>query len=164
MEANQTIKMDETMSAHEAVIERMQFAFDGETVEDLQCQPCAEEVVYATFPGEGDTRGVKDGLKGEKRKMTSLEFHEAFGNVDFHPKCAICKSVKGVMRRIRKKVDPHRETRMGFLWSMDICTFSHRSSEGCKYLIVLRDNAPGTCKLIPVARRTTECLAGAVEQ
>ena len=69
-----------------------------------------------------------------------------------------------MLQTIQKKVDPHRETRMGFLWSMDICAFSHRSAEGCKYLIVLRDSASGAYKLIPVARHTTECLAGALEQ
>ena len=63
------------------------------------------------------------------------------------------------MRKILKKVDPHRETRMGYMWSMDICSLSERSEEGSLYLIVLRDNASGTYKLIPCARRTTECLA-----
>ena len=63
------------------MIEKMRFAFCREAVNDLQRQPCAEEVVHATFPGEVEPRGVKDGLTGENRKMASLEFHEAFGHV-----------------------------------------------------------------------------------
>ena len=66
MSANQATVMDGEMSAHEAVTEKMQFAYDGETVDDLLCQPCTEEVVNATFPGEVETHGVKDGLKGDK--------------------------------------------------------------------------------------------------
>ena len=63
------------------------------------------------------------------------------------------------MRRIKKMVDPHRETRPGHTWGMDIVTFSDRSEEGCKYCVVLRDFASGSFKLLPVARRTTEALS-----
>ena len=68
------------------------------------------------------------------------------------------------MRRIYKKIDPHREQRPGHTWSMDIVTFSDRSEEGCKYCIVLRDQATGAFKFLPVARRTTQALADELEE
>ena len=71
--------------------------------------------IYAMHPGEVEIRGVKDGMKGEKRKMTHTDFHEAFGHVGPCAGCTVCKSVKGTMRKILKKVDPHRETRMGYM-------------------------------------------------
>ena len=74
--------------------------------------------------GEVEIRGVKDGMKGEKRKMTHKEFHEAFGHVGPCAGCTVCKSVKGTMRKILKKVDPHRETRMGYMSRCGQWTFA----------------------------------------
>ena len=110
-------------------------------------------------PIEVATRGVKSGLRQKFKSMTLKDFHRNFSHMGRDPTCHVCKMVKGNMRRIKKMVDPHRETRPGHTWGMDIVTFSDRSKEGCKYCVVLRDFASGAFKLLPVARRTTEALS-----
>ena len=45
------------------------------------------------------------------------------------------------MRMIRKRVNPHRELRAGYMFAMDMITWSHRSEEGNKYSMVLRCTA-----------------------
>ena len=38
------------------------------------------EVINAQYPGEHDIRGVKDGLKRGRNKMTAMEFHSLYGH------------------------------------------------------------------------------------
>ena len=87
--------------------------------------------------------GVKFGLKKGRDKMRNIELHRIFGHLGHSPNCKICKMTKGASRRIKVTVDPHRETRPGHTWHMDTITFSHRSSQGNKYLTALRDEASG---------------------
>ena len=102
---------------------------------------------------------MKSGLRQKFKSLTLKDFHQNFSHMGCDPTCHVCKMVKGNMRRIKKMVDPHRETRPGHTWGMDIVTFSDRSEEGCKYCVVLRDFVSGAFKLLPVARRTTEALS-----
>lgn len=89
-------------------------------------------------------RGTKAGLRSKQQKQPILEFHDDYGHLGCagsKKPCLICKLVKGAMRRIMHKVDPHKETRPGFKWHMDTVTWSHRSAQGNKYMTVLRDEA-----------------------
>ena len=107
-------------------------------------------VIQARHPDERQIKGVKAGLKRGKQKMPIMVFHKGHGHIgNVDDACEICRMIKGAMRRITKKVDPYKETRVGYMWSMDMVTFSHRSLEGSKYAINLRDKASGVIKIIP---------------
>ena len=71
------------------------------------------EVMIGQHPMDCEIRGVKAGLRTEKQRMTELEFHQLFGHIGVCPQCNICKLSKGASRRIKRKVDPHRETQPG---------------------------------------------------
>ena len=47
-----------------------------------------------------------------------------------------------------------RETRPGATWHMDMIVFRHKSLEGCKYLIVLTDEATDFKQLLSLARKS----------
>jgi site-specific DNA-cytosine methylase len=114
-----------------------------------------EVIITARHPDERQVKGVKSGLKHGKQKMPYMMFHKKHGHIgNADDNCAICRMIKGAMRRITKKVDPHRDTRVGHTWTMDTITFSHRSLEGSKYLIVLRDKASGVFYLLPLYLRS----------
>lgn len=112
------------------------------------------QVINAAMVDEKAIRGVKTGLKRNRNKWSAKDFHKFFGHLGSDPDCEICKLVKGAMRPIFTRVDPHRETRPGHTWVMDGITFSHRSMKGCKYLIVMRDLASGAYHLIPLVRKS----------
>lgn len=109
-----------------------------------------QQVIYGKAVDDRVLRGVKAGLRRDKQKLTERELHEMFGHIGYMPDCKICKLAGGAARRIRSKVDPHKETRPGHTWHMDTITWSHRSEEGCKFfiIIVLRCAATGKFKLI----------------
>lgn len=140
---------------------------DKEDLKDVQMptkKPEKTECIRAQHPGEVEIKGVKAGLKHKRKKMKIAEFHRLYSHMGANDACEICKMVKGCMRRIFKKIDPYQETRVGHTWCMDICTFSDRSMKGCRYLVVLRDVASGTYRLLPVARRETEALSTVVSE
>ena len=70
--------------------------------------------------------------------MPYEEAHELFAHLGSHAKCKICRMTKGCMRKIYKKVDPHRENRPGYKFYCDTITWSVRSRHGNKYTTVLR--------------------------
>ncbi len=108
------------------------------------------EVISAQHPEERMIKGTLSGLKRGRALLSNEEAHRLFGHLGYCKGCKICAQVKGVMRRIKKKVNPHRETRPGFIFAMDLLSWSHASEEGNRYLIVLRDFAVGYFKLIPL--------------
>ena len=64
-------------------------------------------------------RVVKAGLPSrEKRMMSAHDFHCMMSHLGADPDCVICKEAKGTMRYnvIRRTVDPHRETRVAFMF------------------------------------------------
>jgi site-specific DNA-cytosine methylase len=114
-----------------------------------------ETTIWARHPDERQVKGVKQGLKHGKQKIPYKEFHRKhahIGNCD--DTCDVCRMIKGAMRRITLKVDPHRETRVGHTWSMDGITWSNRSLNGSKYTVVLRDRASGVIKLLHLYLRS----------
>ena len=116
-----------------------------------------QHMVVATSLHEREILGVKAGMKAHFRRMRRREFHERFMHIGVLPcgeKCRICQMAKGVARRIFTKVDPFKENRVGHTWAMDGITLSHRSSQGCKYLVVLRDIASGAFQLLPLYRKS----------
>jgi hypothetical protein len=96
------------------------------------------------------TKGTQFGLKRGRNALSQKEFHELYGHLGHCKDCKICQEVKGNMRRIKTKHNPHRESRPGYAWAMDCITFSHRSEEGNKYLVVLRCLATGAFQYIPL--------------
>lgn len=106
--------------------------------------------ILARHPDERQVKGVKAGLKPAKQKMPMTMFHKKHAHIGTDDGCFICRLVKGAMRRIYKKHTPYKETRPAYAWSMDMVTFSHRSLQGSKYAIVLRDLATGTMAVLPL--------------
>ena len=105
------------------------------------------EVIVGQMQNDYDIRGVKAGLRSNKSRLTELKFHKLFGHLGFCPGCDVCHLAKGSSRRIRSKVDPHREMRPGHTWCMDTVTLSHRSDKGSKYMTVLRCEASNKFKI-----------------
>ena len=95
-------------------------------------------VVYAQHSQDRMTRGVQHGLSRGRNKLNNVEFHSLYGHLGSCKGCKICEEIWGVMRAIKRKVNPHRELRAGYIWALDMITWSHRSDEGNKYSMVLR--------------------------
>ena len=96
------------------------------------------EIYFGQHSDERTIRGVKAGLRKNKRQLTAHDFHEEFCHTGSLPGCIICAQVKGAMRRIFKKVDPYKEIRPAHSWHLDTITWSHRSHNGSKYHAVLK--------------------------
>ena len=87
--------------------------------------------------------GTKAGLQAREKRLTQFALHKRHGHLGHVPGCLICKMVRGSMRRVASKVDPHVETRPGYSWVCDMATWSHESIQGNRYCIVMRDIASG---------------------
>ena len=109
----------------------------------LELSPEVVHTILGQHRLDCELAGVKFGLKRGRDKLRNLEMHRLFGHLGHAPNCKICRLTKGASRRIKVSVDPHREMRPGHTWHMDTVTFSHRSSQGNKYLTTLRDEASG---------------------
>ena len=107
-----------------------------------------ETSFLARHEDEKAVKGTKTGLPHGVSKMKYMTFHRSRGHCGNAEDCDICKYVKGNMRRITKKIDPHRETREMYSISMDMVNFSHRSVERSKYMITMRDAATGWFKFL----------------
>ena len=95
------------------------------------------EVFNARDQHDVSIRGVKAGLRRQKKRMSVDAFHRWFEHMGSCPGCWVCDKL-GVMRKISRPIDPHRETRPAHTWHMDTITWSERSVERNKYLTVLR--------------------------
>jgi len=116
--------------------------FDQETtrtmVADLKRDTDVTEVLVGQHDADRQLRGVKLGLKTDIQKMSCKDFHKFYGHLGCQGDCEVCKMVKGASRRIRKKVDPHKENRVAYKFHLDTITWSDRSSQGNKYASALR--------------------------
>ena len=94
--------------------------------------------IVARHPDEKAIRGTRMGMPHGKNKTphhTHHKEHMHLGNAD---DCDICRMVKGAFKRWYKKVDPHRDTRPLYTFSMDAITINERSLEGSRYIVNLR--------------------------
>ena len=98
-------------------------------------------VIYAQHEQDRQIKGVQGQLRRGRNKLNLPSLHELFGHLGYCKGCKICEEIWGVMRMIKRKVNPHRELRAGYIFSCDMITWSHRSEEGNKYSMVLRCNA-----------------------
>jgi len=119
----------------------------------LKIDPKVSEVYIASGPEDRALRGVKGQLRSLKRKMNAKEFHEYHGHLGYHPGCLICAMSKKTLRRITKPVNPHKETRVGYSWSMDTIQMSDHALCKSKWLIVLKCNASSYYQLLPIAHK-----------
>ena len=101
------------------------------------------EIFFGHHADERMVKGVKAGLRKRKRDLTFQDFHECYGHFGAAPTCELCKLTAGTMRRIRRQVDPHKETRPAYHMHMDTITWSHRSFQGNKYETLIKDHATG---------------------
>ena len=99
------------------------------------------EVFHSRHAEEREIKGVKAGLRKRKNKMKIRDFHEEHMHMGDCPDCAICILSMGNIRRILRKVDPHKETRVCHTFHMDTITWSHRGFCGSKYEIHITDEA-----------------------
>ena len=126
---------------------------DAECSDDL----CNSDVQQATTDDDNRTQlideyynaydgcisGMKDGLNAKHRKMKSLELHQAYGCVGYHPDCKYCTGLKRSLRRRYMRTDPHKETRPGHTWGFDILVWKTESVQGNKYSLIMRDYKTG---------------------
>ena len=168
----------ETIEAARSAIELLAneaaalYAFEGKSIEELilspetpqfeeiQIKKCFTnkdgsigvkyETITAQHPEDRMIKGTLAGLKRGRSFLSNEDAHQLFGHLGYCKGCKLCAWVKGVMRRIKKKANPHREMRSGFIWAMDLLSWDHASEEGNRYLIVLRCFATGFFKLIPL--------------
>lgn len=140
-------ELRQRIAQHTAVKQLVQACDD--TTGQQEMSDNGGSVIVARHPDERQIKGIKLGLKHGKQKLPWMKFHKThahLGNCD--DTCAVCKMIKGAMRRIYKKTVPYKETRVGHTWTMDAITFSHRSLQGSKYLVQLRDLASGVIKTL----------------
>ena len=105
-------------------------------------------------------RAVKAGLPSrEKRMMPAHDFHCMMGHLGAPPDCVICKEAKGTMRYIRRTVDPHHETRVPFMFVLDMLVFNERARIGFKYVLVLKCAASSAYRLIPLYLKSDAQIA-----
>ena len=98
------------------------------------------EVTFARHRDDRQIRGVKQSLpKKAFRQMKEQEFHEHFGHMGCGKNCTICSMARGAMRFIYVIVDKYVETRMAYMWDLDILTLNVRAVCGSKYIAVMRD-------------------------
>jgi hypothetical protein len=112
----------------------------------LQPERKSDGVDIETEPStshENMISGTKAGLKSREKRLTQMALHKRHGHLGHCPGCLICKMVRGSMRKVFTKVDPHVETRPGHTWVCDMATWSHPSHQGNQYCIVMRDIASG---------------------
>ena len=96
------------------------------------------EIFFSRHESEREIKGTKAGLRKKKRDMTKEDFHDLFLHMGDHPNCWICTMVAGCMRRIYKKMDPHKEKRPAYKFHMDTITWSHRAYCGSKYEVMIK--------------------------
>ena len=99
---------------------------------------------------QSEFRGVKAGLKNNKAKLTAREFHERYGHIGHCENCQVCKMAKGNMRRITKKIAPHKPELRAHTFTMDMITLSHRSIKGNKYILQMRDKMSSCIYAMPL--------------
>jgi site-specific DNA-cytosine methylase len=118
-----------------------------------------QEVTYlAAHADDKEIKGTKEGLKSKIRKMNHQRFHSSRGHLGYCENCEVCIAAKGTMRRITSKVGAYRDTRPGYLWSMDTVTFSHRSLDSrAKYMVTLRCKSSGAIYLLYLHRKSDFC-------
>ena len=105
--------------------------------------PCMAEIRGAT------ARISKRGIN----RMSHDDKHNHFCHMGSNPKCLICRMAGGAMRKIYRKVDPYKEIRPGYIWTMDIMTPDVESLEGNRYQIILMDVASETLSVLNIAKR-----------
>ena len=89
-------------------------------------------VIYAQHEQDRQIKGVQQGLTRGRNKLSNAALHDLFGHLGRVKGCKICEEIWGVMRKIKVKINPHRELRAGYVFSLDMITWSHRSEEGNK--------------------------------
>ena len=98
--------------------------------------------IEARHPDERAILGVKAGLKPARQRLSQNAAHTHFGHLGMcKSDCWVCSMAKGEIKRYTLKIAPYREVRFGHTWYMDGVTWSHRSLEGSKYMVTLKDVA-----------------------
>ena len=110
--------------------------------------------IVARHPDEKAIRGTRMGLPHGKSKMPHQAHHREHMHLGNADDCEICRLVKGAMKRWYKKVNPHRDNRPLYVFSMDAVTVNERSLEGSRYMVNLRCMATGYIKILFLYVRT----------
>ena len=119
--------------------------------------PAVSQMISVRVPGERTIRPAFSygGLRRYKNK-TWHQLHSDWAHMgEPGQPCSVCNMFKGAPRNMPKhtKGKP-REIRPGHSWHMDMIHFRYRSDEGCKYLVILTDEATQFKQLIPLHWKT----------
>ena len=98
------------------------------------------EVVCARTPYDKNVLGAKAVLRERRvRNLTEKEFLNRVCHTGCcDPSCLICNTVVGPIRQFKLKVNPYRETRPGFLFTLDMVQMDTRAVDGSLYVPQLR--------------------------
>jgi hypothetical protein len=120
-----------------------------------RCAMAAQDVQFDQHPDATkiNIRGVKMGLKSAKKQMRADDFHEDHGHLGCVGKCIVCTLARGCARAITQVIDRYTEVRRGHTWDGDILTWEHRSEQGNKYQITLRDRMSRAVKYLYIKNR-----------
>ena len=102
-----------------------------------------------------------------EHKLTNLLFHKRVAHIGDAEGCDVCMKLRRTLRHVYKKVEPYKDERVGYIWSMDAITWSNHSKQGNRYCIVMRDmGLSGFLILIHLAHKSdaTESIRRVVTQ
>ena len=108
-----------------------------DTLHHPKVKPDRCSVVLSKHADDREIKGVQPNLKRGRNKLKNSDLHTVFSHLGKCKGCVICTMAYGTMRKIMRKVNPHREIRPGYVFHMDMITWSHRSVEGNKYSVVI---------------------------
>jgi hypothetical protein len=83
----------------------------------------ANEIIQHPEATTANIRGVKAGLRTNKKQMTVQDFHDEYGHLGCVGPCVICVLAHGCMRKITRAVDSYVEVRRAYFWDGDILTW-----------------------------------------
>ena len=98
------------------------------------------EHITARALSDKNIRGAKAVLpKSKVRNLTEKEYVNRLCHLGCtDSRCKVCLEVDGPPRRFITKVDPYKETRPGYIFSLDMVEFDWRAYDGSKYVPQLR--------------------------
>ena len=94
-------------------------------------------------PDESAIRGTKAGMNPRERAMSAKRLHERNAHIGNCPGCKLCSIFRGRLKCVREKVDPHKETRPGYRFHMDVISWSRRNRHGHRYTCAMRCECTG---------------------
>ena len=103
--------------------------------------------------------GPKMSMGSAERKMSLAELHRRKGHAGYLKGCPVCLMCRKNVRKRHAIRDPPTENRTGYRWSIDGLTWPHKSRNGNKFTLVMRDFASGYYMVLHIQRKSDSVTA-----